>query len=84
MSEEPIVDNSTCIKTPEWLPLKRCLLNPQNNDNKFFNTQSHFLYIMKKLLKVTVEYQKLNNIMTILIGKILIFHHRNRIIKLLK
>ena len=36
MSEEPIVDNSTSIKTPEWLPLKRCLLNPQNNDNKCF------------------------------------------------
>ena len=36
MSEESIVNNSTFIKTPEWLALMRCLLNPHNNDNKCF------------------------------------------------
>ena len=36
VSEEPIVNNSTFIKTSESLALKRCLLNPQNNDNKCF------------------------------------------------
>ena len=34
--EEPIVNNSTFIKTPEWLRLKRSVLNPNNNDNKCF------------------------------------------------
>ena len=36
MSEKPIANNSTFIKTPEWLALKRSLLNPKNNDNKCF------------------------------------------------
>ena len=83
MSEKPIANNSTFIKTPEWLALKRSLLNPKNNDNKCFQYSITLLYIMNNLVKLTVEYQKLNNILTILIGKILIFHHKNRIIKLM-
>ena len=34
--EKSIIDNSTFIKTPEWLALKRSVLNPNNNDNKCF------------------------------------------------
>ena len=30
------INNSTFIKTPEWLALKRSVLNPLNNDNKYF------------------------------------------------
>ena len=36
MSKEPTINNSTFIKTPEWLKLKRSVLNPNNNDNKCF------------------------------------------------
>ena len=44
-----------------------------------FNIQSHFLYIMNKLKGTCLEFQKLNPILTILIGKILSFHHKNKI-----
>ena len=30
------INNSTFIKTSEWLALKRLVLNPNNNDNKCF------------------------------------------------
>ena len=36
MLEELLVNNSTFIITPEWLTLKRSVLNPHNNDNKCF------------------------------------------------
>ena len=34
--EEPTINNSTFIETPEWLKLKRSVLNPHNRDNKYF------------------------------------------------
>ena len=34
--KEPTINNSTFIKTPEWLALKRSVLNPYNNNNKCF------------------------------------------------
>ena len=36
VSKEPTINNSTFFKTPEWLKLKRSVLNPNNNDNKCF------------------------------------------------
>ena len=36
ISEEPIISNSTFIKTPKWLALKRSVLNTRNIDNKRF------------------------------------------------
>ena len=30
------MNNSTFVKTPKWLTLKRSVLNPSNNDNKCF------------------------------------------------
>ena len=35
-SEKLIINNSTFIETPTCLKLKRCVLNPQKNDNKCF------------------------------------------------
>ena len=34
--EEPTINNSTFIETPEWLKLKRSVLNSHNRDNKCF------------------------------------------------
>ena len=34
--QEEIINNLTFTKTPEWLALKRSVLNPLNNDKKFF------------------------------------------------
>ena len=34
--QEETINNSTFIKTLEWLALKRSVLNPLNNDNKCF------------------------------------------------
>ena len=34
--EEPTINNSTFVKTPEWFRLKRSVLNPHNKDNKCF------------------------------------------------
>ena len=31
-----VITTSTYIESPEWLKLKRCIMNPQNNDNRFF------------------------------------------------
>ena len=36
ISEEPIINISTFFKSPEWLLIKRSMLNPNNNDNKCF------------------------------------------------
>ena len=36
VSEEPIINNLTFIKTTEWLNLKNCVINSQNNDNRCF------------------------------------------------
>ena len=84
MSEKPVINNSTVIETPTWLKLKSCVLNPQNNDDKCFQYSVLLFYIMNKLVKIAVEYQKLNNTLTILIGIISFFHYKNKIIKLLK
>ena len=34
--QEETINNLTFIKSPEWLALKRSVLNPLNNDNKCF------------------------------------------------
>ena len=34
--EEPEINNSTLIKIPKWLAIKRSVLNPNNNGNKCF------------------------------------------------
>ena len=34
--EEPIINSTPFIKTPEWIKNKKCTINPQNKDNKCF------------------------------------------------
>ena len=77
-------NNSTFVKTPECLRSKRVVLNTQNNDINLFNILLHFLCIMNTLEKIAVEYQRLNHMSTILIGKTLIIHQHNNIFKILK
>ena len=71
----------TFIETPQRLKNKKI---PKIVIINVFNILSHFLYIMNKLVKIHLKYQKLNPMSTILTGKILIFHHKNKIMKLLK
>ena len=78
------INNSTFIIASEWLRLKRSVLNPNNNDNKCFQYSVTLSLYHEQIGKNSVEYQRLNHLSTTLIGKILIFHHRKKIIKLLK
>ena len=80
----PKENGSTFIKTPEWLALKRSVFNPNNEDNKCFQCSYTLSLCHKQIGKTFVEYQLLNHLLTILIRKILIFHHKNKIIKLWK
>ena len=75
---------STFIKTPGWIKNKNCTINPQNNDNNVFNTLLHFLYTITKSKRIIIESERLNHLLTVLIGKILIFHQHNRIMNNLK
>ena len=88
LEEQPIINNnlekSTFIKTPEWLRLKRSVLNPNNKDNKCFQYSGPLSLYHKQIEKTFVEYQLLNHLSIILIGKILIFHRKNKIINNLK
>ena len=84
MSEKPIINNSTFIETPTWLKLKRCVLNPQNDDNKCFQYSVTLSLYHEQIGENYCRIPKLNNTLTILIGIISIFHHKNKIIKLLK
>ena len=68
---------NTC-KT-ELLKPKKATLNPQSNDNSVTLSSHH-----KDTGKNPCKYQILDHLSTILIGKILIFHQRNKIINSLK
>ena len=53
--EEPTINNksnindSTFFITPKWIKNKKCIINPQNKNNKCFNIQSLLLCIRKGL-----------------------------------
>ena len=84
--EKPIInkDHSTFTRTPEWLRLKISILSPNNKTINAFNAQLHFLCIINKFEKIFVRHLKSGLISTILIGKTLFFHYRNKIIKRFK
>ena len=69
-------NTSTFIETPDLI--KKCTINPQNKDNKCFQYSGTLSSVIQK------EYQRLNHLLTILIGKTLIFHHNSKIINNLK
>ena len=76
------IDDSTFIETPDQIKNKKCTINQQNKDNKCFQySVSQPIFITKKLNVIQKEFQRLNPILTTLIGKTLIFHHKNNILK---
>ena len=82
---EPIINNSmklhfTFIKTPEWLTLKRCILNPNNKDNKYFQ----YSVIHEKLGRNFGRASRIKEYIDNFNWEILIFHHKNKIIIILK
>ena len=79
--EESISNNSTFIEAPDWIGNKKCTVNPQNKYNKCFKYSIIVSFIIKKSKTIQKEFQKLSLLLTILIGEILIFHHKNKIIK---
>ena len=77
-------DNSTYIETPEWINNKKCTINPQNKHNKCFQYSITLFCFIKNLNVIQKEYQRSNHLLTILNGKVLIFHHKNKTLKHLK
>ena len=53
--------HSTFIETPEWIKLKRSVLNPHNNDNKGFQYSITLSLYHDQVGKISVEYQLLNH-----------------------
>ena len=74
-------DNSTFVNTPEWINNKKCAINPQNKDNKCFQYSITLFCFIKKLNVIQKEYQRLNHL---IFWKVLLFHHKNKILKHLK
>ena len=68
-----IIEN-TFVESRDWIKNKKCTINPQNKKTNVSSILSQFIYITKKLRTIQKEYQRLNHLLTILIGKILIFH----------
>ena len=59
------------IESPKWLKDKKCTINQKNNNNKCFQYATTFDNII--LINIIKEYQKLNPLLIIIIGMILIF-----------
>ena len=61
------------IESPKWLKDKKSTINQKKNDNKCFQYATTLALILKKLIKTLKEYQKLNPLLRITTGMILIF-----------
>ena len=59
------------IESPKWLKDKKCCINQKNNDNKCFQYAATLALIV--LINIIKEYKKLNPLLIIIIGMILIF-----------
>ena len=74
-------DDTTFIYTPDWINNKKCTVNPQNKDNKCLQ-YSIIASLFHKEIKCHPErISKIKHLLTILIAKILIFCHRNKILE---
>ena len=51
-TKNDLTSNSTFIKTPEWLRLKRSVLNPNNKDNKCFQYSTTLSLYHKQIGKI--------------------------------
>ena len=61
------------IESPKWLKDKKCTINQKNTDNECFQYATSLALSLIKLIKTLKEYQKLNPLLIIIIGMILIF-----------
>ena len=82
--EELIINDCTFVKTPEWLTPKRCVLNPNNEDNKCFQYSITLFLHHEQIGRNYCRISKIKPFINNLTGKISAFHHKNKIIKLLK
>ena len=82
--EESTINNSNFIDTQGWIKNEKCTINPQNNDNKCFQYSVTLSLYHQQIGRNPFRISKIKPIILILIGKILIFHHKNKIIKLSK
>ena len=62
----------TYIESPKWLKDKKCCINQKNNDNKCFQYAATLALNINSINKHQ-EYQKLNPLLIIIIGVIIIF-----------
>ena len=67
------------IDFPEWLKNKKATINPKNNDDKCFQYAVPVALNHEKLKTIQKGYQKLNLLLTSIIGKKLSFHHIKKI-----
>ena len=63
------INDSNFIETPDEIKNRKCTITPQNKAINAFNIQLHFLCFIKKLIVTQTEYQRLNHLLTILVGK---------------
>ena len=61
------------IESPKWPKDKTCTINQKNTENKCFQYATTFIMILIILINIIKEYQKLNPLLIIIIGMILIF-----------
>ena len=61
------------IESPKWLKDKKCTINQKNTDNKCFQYATTLALNFNNIDNIIKEYQKLNPLLIIIIGIILIF-----------
>ena len=57
---------NTFLKSPKWLVSKKCILNPQKNDNKCFQYSVTFSLYHQQIKNNTTRIKKSNHLLTIL------------------
>ena len=60
------------IESPKWLKDKKCTINQKNNDKKCFQYAATLALNFNKIDKHPQKYRKLNPLLIIIIGMILI------------
>ena len=68
-----IIIENTFFESPDWIKNKKCTINPQNKDNECFQYSIIVSMYHKEIKNNPERISKINPLLTILIGKILIF-----------
>ena len=70
LNKVSISKGGSYIDSPKWLKNKKSTINPKNNDNKCFQYAITLALNNDKIDRNPKEYQKLNHLLKIIIGKI--------------